>query len=106
MSDLYNTKDGLRLRIRASKTDQEQHGVMIAIPAGGTVSPINALKTWLAAARIEDGPVFRPVYKGGRVAEARLSERAVADIELCVSPGRPGIVYWSKRWRSRLRHSN
>jgi site-specific recombinase XerD len=32
------------------------------------------------AAGIDQGPVFRPVFKGGRVADARLSDRAVAEI--------------------------
>jgi site-specific recombinase XerD len=34
----------------------------------------------MVAAHIDHGPVFRPVLKGGRVADARLSDRAVAEI--------------------------
>jgi integrase len=80
VSDLTETVPGLRLRIRTSKTDQEQQGAMVAIASGGSTGPIAALKKWLITAGIEQGPVFRPVYKGGHVADARLSDRAVAEI--------------------------
>jgi integrase len=81
VSDLTETKAGLRLRIRASKTDQEQEGVSIAIARGSGTCPVTALNKWLIAACIDRGPVFRPVYKGGRrVSNRRLSDRAVAEI--------------------------
>jgi site-specific recombinase XerD len=80
VSDLSETKSGLQLRICTSKTDQEQRGVTVAVAPGGSTCPIAALKNWLTTAAIEQGPVFRPVYKGGRVADARLSDRAVAEI--------------------------
>jgi integrase len=81
VADLIETKAGLRLRIRASKTDQERQGSTVAITPGRiSTCPIAALNKWLIAARIDDGPVFRPVFKGGRIADARLSDRAVAEI--------------------------
>lgn len=80
VADLKQSKAGLRLRIRASKTDQEQRGDTVAIALGSTICPIVALNEWLTAAGIDHGPVFRPVFKGGRVASARLSDRAVAEI--------------------------
>jgi integrase len=52
----------------------------VAITPGSNRCPIAALNQWLAAAGIHHGPVFRPVLKGGRVADARLSDRAVAEI--------------------------
>jgi site-specific recombinase XerD len=80
VSDLKETKAGLCLQIRASKTDQERHGQIIAIAPGNTACPLKALKTWLAAAEITSGPIFRPISKGGRVSANRLSDRSVAEI--------------------------
>jgi site-specific recombinase XerD len=80
VADLKRSKAGLRLRIRASKTDQERQGVTVAIAPGSTICPIAALNEWLTAAGIDHGPVFRPVFKGARVGDARLSDRAVAEI--------------------------
>jgi site-specific recombinase XerD len=80
VTDLKHSKAGLQLRVRRSKTDQERQGVTVAIAPGSSTCPIAALKSWLVAGGIERGPVFRPVLKGGRVANARLSDRAVAEI--------------------------
>jgi site-specific recombinase XerD len=80
VADAKHGTAGLRLRIRASKTDQEQQGTTVAIAPGSSTCPIAALDEWLAAAGIDHGPVFRPMLKGGRIADARLSDRAVAEI--------------------------
>jgi site-specific recombinase XerD len=80
VDDLKETKEGIRLRIRASKTDAERNGVSIAIPLGKNLCPIAAVRLWLNTARISDGPIFRSIYKGGRVSPHRLSDRSVADI--------------------------
>jgi site-specific recombinase XerD len=81
VADLTQTKAGLRLRIRSSKTDQEQQGTTVAIARGNTVCPIAALNKWLTTAGMDQGPVFRPISKGRRrVSNARLSDRAVAEI--------------------------
>ncbi len=80
VGDLNWKKAGLRVRIRQSKTDQEQHGQNVAIVPGKTACPIRALKTWLALAKITSGPVFRPISKGGRISARRLSDRSVAEV--------------------------
>jgi len=64
-ADLSWTKAGLRLKIRESKTDQERTGQIVAIAPGKAACPIKALKTWLAAAEITSGPIFRPIFKVG-----------------------------------------
>jgi integrase len=47
----------------------------------GTVAcPVKALRAWLSAAGIRDGALFRPVAKGGRVVNTRLTDKSVADI--------------------------
>jgi integrase len=70
----------LRLHIRKSKTDQERQGATAAIAPGDSTCPIAPLNNWLVAAGIDRGPVFRQMLKGGRVADGRLSDRAVAEI--------------------------
>ncbi len=64
--------------IRHSKTDQEGQGAEIAIPRGYKLRPVEAVQTWLAAASISVGQVFRSVARGGRVGTAALSPYAAS----------------------------
>jgi site-specific recombinase XerD len=80
VADLGWGNSGLRLRIRASKTDQEGQSATVAIAPGTRTCPITALEQWLKAAAIKEGPVFRQMLRGGRVHKNRLSDRAVAEI--------------------------
>jgi site-specific recombinase XerD len=80
VEDIEETAEGLRIAIRRSKTDQEGQGHVIAIPRGVIACPVAALRAWLEAAGITEGPVFRPIAKGGRIHAARLTDRSVADI--------------------------
>jgi site-specific recombinase XerD len=79
-SDIQFCDGGLRVRIRSSKTDQEGEGATIAIVPGSFACPVKATRDWLKAARINTGPVFRPISKTGRVLSRRLSDRAVAEV--------------------------
>jgi site-specific recombinase XerD len=78
VTDLVETQGGLRVMIRKSKTDQEGAGQEIAIPSGGKLRAVEAVKVWLAAAKIESGPVFRSINRGGRVLPDALTDRSVA----------------------------
>jgi site-specific recombinase XerD len=80
VTDVEESEAGLRVAIRHSKTDQDGQGVTIAIPRGDVACPVKALRLWLDAAGIEAGPLFRPVNKAGRVAQAHLTDRSVANI--------------------------
>jgi hypothetical protein len=51
-SAFEETDDGLKITTRRSKTDQEGHGVTIAIIRGGTCCPVKAVQAWLAATGI------------------------------------------------------
>jgi site-specific recombinase XerD len=77
VDDIEWIEDGLRVTIRRSKTDVEGLGQTIAIVRGNVCCPVKALRAWLDAAGISDGPIFRAVRKGGHVAAARLSGEAV-----------------------------
>ena len=72
-------EDGIRITLQA-KTDQEGAGQVVAIPRDYDFGAIAALEAWLQAAAITDGPVFRPLVKGGTVRAQRLTTHAVAII--------------------------
>jgi integrase len=77
-NDLQTAQQGVILTIRRSKTDQDGVGRKIGVPFGRTIHcPVRALENWLSAARIENGPIFRPVDRHGRLA-GRLSGEAVS----------------------------
>lgn len=66
VEDIEETAEGLRVTIR-SKTDQAGAGYVIAVPAGLRLRPAEALRTWIAAAGIAIGSLFRSVNKAGRI---------------------------------------
>jgi integrase len=78
--DLEFATEGLVITLRRSKGDQEGQGRKLAIPHGTSAStcPVRALKSWLEAASITEGPVFRSVNRHGQVQPRRLSGYAVA----------------------------
>jgi site-specific recombinase XerD len=71
---------GLIVRIERSKTDQESQGHEIAVPRGTRACPVAALRAWLTAAGIEDGPLFRRLHRGGHVTEDPISPRTIATV--------------------------
>ena len=80
IDDIEESEEGLRVTIRRGKTDQEGKGAVIAIVRGALVCPVAAYKAWIKAANISTGPVFRPIAKGERLPEARLTDHSVAKI--------------------------
>jgi integrase len=80
VSDLTEVPDGLRILIRRSKGDQEALGQEVAIPRGYKLRPVEAVQTWLAAAEISGGPVFRAVALGGRISDEVLRPDGAARI--------------------------
>jgi site-specific recombinase XerD len=80
VADLAENQTGLVVNVRGSKTDQERQGEIIAIARGRVTCPVEALRVWLHAARIEAGPIFRPIDRGGTVRDLRLTCRSVANI--------------------------
>lgn len=78
VDDLQEVAEGLRVRIRRSKTDQEGAGHEIAVPHGRHLRPVALVKEWLASSGITSGPVFRPMTRGGNLRAMRLTDRSVA----------------------------
>ena len=61
---LARHEDGIALFLPWRKNDQEAHGTTVWLPAGQTdLCPVTALETWLAAAEISEGPLFRRLWR-------------------------------------------
>ncbi len=77
--DFEETRGGLIIRIRRSKTDQDGEGRRVGIPQGREQStcPVWALAVWTAAAKIEDGALFRVMNRHDHVLPQRLSGEGV-----------------------------
>jgi integrase len=73
VQDVEERGNDLVLRIRASSTDPEGMGRIVDIPRGShpTTCPVRALRAWTAG--IDEGPLFRPVSRSGKLGRGRLS---------------------------------
>ena len=80
VADVTEGTDGLTVRLRRSKTDQEGAGRTVGIPYGSNpvTCPVRAWRAWLEVSGITDGAAFRPVDRHGHTGTARLSGHAVA----------------------------
>lgn len=78
--DVVLVDQGIRLTIRHSKTDQEGQGVVMGIGYGANPStcPVRALMSWIEAAKISSGPLFRPVRGHSQIGTTRLCNRTIA----------------------------
>jgi len=78
--DVDETKDGLVITVRRSKTDQEGAGRKIGVPYGSrpATCPVRAWRSWVEMAGIREGPLFRGIDRHGNIANERLSDRGVA----------------------------
>ncbi len=94
--DVRFTPDGLVLRIRQSKGDQEGEGADVGIARGTRpeTCPMRAIEIWLRRAGIEYGPIFPRLTVAGTI-EGRLTgngvwkilRRRAAQAELTVDDG-------------------
>ena len=82
VTDLALADEGLVINIRRGKTDQAGAGRKVGIPRGEypETCPVRAVQAWLEHSGVVEGALFRGVNKHGHVSEARLSDRAVADV--------------------------
>lgn len=78
LADLTLVQQGLTLRIRASKTDQDGAGAVIAIPAGKVLTPVKHLNVWLKLRGGEPGPLFTRIAPNGLLTREPMSDRSVA----------------------------
>jgi integrase len=82
VTDVTVSRDGLVIRLRRSKTDQEGQGRTIGIPYGSRpmTCPVRALQDWLSYSGIKSGPLFRPLDRHGNMRATRFSDRGVARV--------------------------
>jgi integrase len=78
VADIAFTDKGADIRITRSKTDGEGKGAVLAVPHGSQILPVEALRDWLTASGIVEGPIFRRVRRGGQLGSAALTDFSVA----------------------------
>lgn len=78
VGDVVFRRDGMILTIRRSKGDQEGRGQLVGVRYGQRerTCPVRALKRWLEASGLTEGPLFRAILRG-RPRDHRLSDKAV-----------------------------
>lgn len=81
VTDVEFVTQGMNIHLRQSKTDRLREGRVVAVPYGRTnVCPVQIVKEWMAFLPEQNGALFRPIGKGGRISSTRLSDRAVSDL--------------------------
>ncbi|WP_068470560.1 tyrosine-type recombinase/integrase [Candidatus Protochlamydia phocaeensis] len=73
---LQASENGFKLNIPWSKTGERNP----IIPYGSNpqTCPVRALKSWIQAADLTDGPIFRSINRHGQIQNKALSDKAVA----------------------------
>jgi site-specific recombinase XerD len=82
LDDLTGTDQGVRIRIRRSKTDQEGKEAFVGVPYGShePTCPVRAWRAWretLEARGVNEGAAFRRIDRHGNLLPARISGQAV-----------------------------
>lgn len=80
--DLKFSTSGVVVTVRRSKTDLEGAGREVGLPFGSNqdTCPVRALRQWLEAAKINDGPVFRSVGRFGHVSRRGLHTDSIGKL--------------------------
>lgn len=106
VADVQFTNDGLVVKLQHSKTDQEGMGETKGIPYGSipATCPVRALRAWVDAAGMTEGPLFRPISRWGQLQPKPLSGHAVAVIvkQLAEAAGYDGATFSGHSLRAGL----
>jgi integrase len=80
LEDIHVEDEGIRIKLRRSKTDPDAVGSEVGVPVGNRAEtcPVLALTAWLQTSDIQTGPVFQSLRRGGRPTGRGLSGNAVA----------------------------
>jgi len=78
--DLDFVKEGLKINLKRSKTDQFGEGSVKGLPYFDNTQycPVLSLKKWLEISKINSGSLFRRLSKGSKLSESRLTDQTVA----------------------------
>jgi site-specific recombinase XerD len=80
VEDLEECPEGVRVRIRKSKTDQEGRGAVVAVCRGSIADPVAAVLDYIKAAGITSGPVFRRIRRGNHLTDHRLGAQTICKL--------------------------
>ncbi len=77
--DVTATEDGLEIRVRRSKTDQDARGAVVAVPRGqhADTDPVRLLRRYREALGVDTGPLLRSVTRHRQAGSGPLSPDAV-----------------------------
>jgi site-specific recombinase XerD len=91
VSSIAYVGDGATVLIEKSKTDQEGAGMLKQLPAidDPRLNATMAIRKWLTAAKITDGPVFRAILGNDKVRDGYMTTREVRRIikAACIRTG-------------------
>jgi len=78
--DLEFVKEGLKISIKRSKTDQYGQGALKGLPYFDKPQycPVISIQQWLKSSKIISGPLFRRFSRGSKLSENRLTDQTVA----------------------------
>jgi len=78
--DLEFVKEGLKINIKRSKTDQFGEGSIKGLPYfdNPEYCPVASIQNWIEISKINSGPLFRRFSKGSNLSEKRLTDQTVA----------------------------
>jgi integrase len=73
-------KEGLKINLKRSKTDQFGEGSVKGLPYFDNTQycPVVSIRKWIEISKIKSGPLFRRFSKGSKLSESRLSDQTVA----------------------------
>ena len=78
--DLDFVKEGLKITLKKSKTDQFGEGSVKGLPYFDNLKycPVLSIKKWIQISNISSGSLFRRFSKGSKLTESRLTDQSVA----------------------------
>jgi site-specific recombinase XerD len=78
--DLDFVEEGLKIRLKRSKTDQFGEGSVKGLPYfdNSEYCPVVSIRKWIKISKINSGPLFRRFTKGSKLSDNRLSDQTVA----------------------------
>ena len=78
--DLDFVKEGLKISLKRSKTDQFGEGSVKGLPyfENSQYCPVVSLHKWIEISKINSGALFRRFTKGLKLSEKRLNDQTVA----------------------------
>ena len=78
--DLDFLEEGLKIRLKRSKTDQFGESFVKGLPYfdNSEYCPVVSIRNWIKISKINSGPLFRRFIKGSKLSDNRLSDQTVA----------------------------